>query len=506
PRPIREVNPDIPLWMVDIIDHLLAKNPDHRFQTAEEIAWVLNEHLAELQNPSSATVHPKFQRRLPGAKKSLWLQAGLWAGLFILLALPVFVLNPWPFPRTGGLVVDLDNPDNIGVHVFDAKGNMIARTPSRLSNSIEQQELEPGTFWVRVYAAYNPSATLYWRKVEVTAGDTKRVSISGAIPQRGAPGPVDVRCKDLNSHSCLVEFCNWSNQTVYGVQVEVLTFNESSDGQGVSFRIDWGRDGLEPGECRKQWASHEASVPDFAGTIPLMLTRADFGDGKQWQANESALDLDTEASPKNGDGSRVRKLAGHTGAVKSVAYSPNGRWIASGSGYLHGDQTARIWNATTGELVHTLAFDVQVAQVGFSPDSTNLVVATRDGKTRLYRVPDASLVREFQGGFYQGEGAMFSPDGQFVASWGGEIRVNKVDTGEVIFLSKTSQARVLDAAFLGENRLVTLDRNEQVAVWDLETQEQVRQFPEKVNRQMGGGALALLNGGKQLLAVTAKEP
>ncbi|HEX5104063.1 MAG TPA: bifunctional serine/threonine-protein kinase/formylglycine-generating enzyme family protein, partial [Pirellulaceae bacterium] len=53
PRPIREVNSDIPAWLVAIIDRLLAKKPDDRFQTAAEVADVLGQHLAHLQHPSA---------------------------------------------------------------------------------------------------------------------------------------------------------------------------------------------------------------------------------------------------------------------------------------------------------------------------------------------------------------------------------------------------------------------------------------------------------------------
>jgi tRNA A-37 threonylcarbamoyl transferase component Bud32 len=54
PRPIREINPEIPEWLVAIIDRLLAKKPDERFQTAAEVADLLSQHLAHLQHPSSA--------------------------------------------------------------------------------------------------------------------------------------------------------------------------------------------------------------------------------------------------------------------------------------------------------------------------------------------------------------------------------------------------------------------------------------------------------------------
>src|SRR4030095_1221067 len=52
PRPIRELNPEIPDWLVVIISRLLAKKPDERFQTAAEVADLLGQHLAELQHPA----------------------------------------------------------------------------------------------------------------------------------------------------------------------------------------------------------------------------------------------------------------------------------------------------------------------------------------------------------------------------------------------------------------------------------------------------------------------
>ena len=49
PRPIREINPEIPDWLEGIIAKLHAKKPDERYQTAREVADVFSEKLAELQ-------------------------------------------------------------------------------------------------------------------------------------------------------------------------------------------------------------------------------------------------------------------------------------------------------------------------------------------------------------------------------------------------------------------------------------------------------------------------
>ncbi|MBI3865576.1 MAG: serine/threonine protein kinase [Planctomycetia bacterium] len=57
PRPIHEVNPDIPPFLGDIINRLLAKEPNDRFQSAAEVAALLEQHLARLQ-PQPPVVEP----------------------------------------------------------------------------------------------------------------------------------------------------------------------------------------------------------------------------------------------------------------------------------------------------------------------------------------------------------------------------------------------------------------------------------------------------------------
>lgn len=52
PRPIQELNPEIPDWLCDIVMTLLAKDPAQRFQTARELADLLEKWLAHLQQPA----------------------------------------------------------------------------------------------------------------------------------------------------------------------------------------------------------------------------------------------------------------------------------------------------------------------------------------------------------------------------------------------------------------------------------------------------------------------
>ena len=77
----------------------------------------------------------------------------------------------------------------------------------------------------------------------------------------------------------------------------------------------------------------------------------------------------------------ARVLAGHTGAVNSVAFSPDGARLSTASE----DKTARVWNAATGELLHTLAgHDDAVFAAPFSPDGAMIATVSADLTPRLW--------------------------------------------------------------------------------------------------------------------------
>src|SRR5207249_4438313 len=54
PQPMREANPQVPNWLDAIVAKLHAKNPDDRFQSAQEVGDLLGQHIAHLQEPQRA--------------------------------------------------------------------------------------------------------------------------------------------------------------------------------------------------------------------------------------------------------------------------------------------------------------------------------------------------------------------------------------------------------------------------------------------------------------------
>jgi hypothetical protein len=82
-------------------------------------------------------------------------------------------------------------------------------------------------------------------------------------------------------------------------------------------------------------------------------------------------------------GKRIRTLEGHTGWMRSLAFSPDGKLLASGST----DLTVRIWDIATGRSLYTLKGHTDlVGGVAFSPDGASLASGSRDGSVLLWDV------------------------------------------------------------------------------------------------------------------------
>jgi WD40 repeat protein len=84
-------------------------------------------------------------------------------------------------------------------------------------------------------------------------------------------------------------------------------------------------------------------------------------------------------------GQPVRTLTGHTWGVKSVAFSPDGRLLASGSN----DETIKLWEVATGREVRTLTGHTwTVYSVAFSPDGRLLASGSEDNTIKLWDISD----------------------------------------------------------------------------------------------------------------------
>ncbi|MFH1097608.1 MAG: hypothetical protein V1749_08940, partial [Candidatus Desantisbacteria bacterium] len=117
-----------------------------------------------------------------------------------------------------------------------------------------------------------------------------------------------------------------------------------------------------------------------------------------------------------GEGTEItlfKTLEGHGYSVHSVAFSPDGRYLASGSC----DNTIKLWEMPSGNLLKTLeGHGNYVNSVAFSPDGRYLASGSWDNTIKLWEMPSGNLLKTLEGHSNSVISVAFSPDGRYLAS------------------------------------------------------------------------------------------
>ncbi len=209
-------------------------------------------------------------------------------------------------------------------------------------------------------------------------------------------------------------------------------------------------------------------------------------------------------------GAEVALLSGHNGDVMAIAYSPNGKMLASAGR----DETVRLWNPKTSENLATLTgHDGLVTGVAFSPDGKTLFSGSGDASVRLWStetrrqiwaaatpqkleqdpllqdpavrsifdLPPAPYRSPFEKLAFQWVLAVaYSPDGKTLASSGssdGTIQLWDVESGKHTKTLEGHTDTVISIAFSPDGKtLVSGSKDDTLRVWDVNTGRMLRKL------------------------------
>jgi WD40 repeat protein/serine/threonine protein kinase len=180
-------------------------------------------------------------------------------------------------------------------------------------------------------------------------------------------------------------------------------------------------------------------------------------------------------------GKELSSLKGHTYWVWSVAFSPDGQHLASGSA----DNTVKIWDIATGkELLSLKGHAGWVRSVAFSPDGRRVASGGDDRTARIWDSATGKELLSLKGHTAVVESVAFSPDGQRLASGSDDHTVKIWDgtTGKELLSPKGHTDLVQSVAFSPDGKqLASVGNDQMVKIWDTATGKELLSFKSRAS-------------------------
>ena len=396
-RPLRDLNPEVPEWLAELVDELLAKNPDDRYQTATDLAEVLEYSYSQSSVKSLPAVcqvevarRASRRRVLLGIAGAGLLGLGLAAGLLGGMFLPGRSVGPPAAVSSAEPIAVLSaNAGTVWSVSFNEPSDTLAMGVE--DGSIRLWDLPSKS----VKATLNGHRGVVWHaefsqdgSTLVTTGDDGQIQLwrpPASEPFRKFDHPNAVRGLALNADGSLI----YAGDRGGGLRVW------SSESSMPLAETE------QPGAVYALALSPDGKTLATAGSDKIV---------RLWNADTLAQKL---------------PLEGHSGPVYNVAFSPDGARLAS----VGWDKMVHIWDASSGLSVKSWEGSKEdIWAVAFSPSGQLLATAGQDGEVRLWNYETGELLATYLGHQTAVHSLAFSRSGDLLASGGrdGAARVWQV--------------------------------------------------------------------------------
>ena len=166
-------------------------------------------------------------------------------------------------------------------------------------------------------------------------------------------------------------------------------------------------------------------------------------------------------------GQLLRTLTGHSGPVLSVAFSPNNRTIVSSSV----DKTVKVWDKNTGKELRSLqGHSSDINSVTLSPDGQLVASVSDDKSIKVWNVNTGRELRTFTGHTADINSVAFSPNGKILATGSDDktIRFWNLKTGEKLATLQGHTAPIFAVTFSPNGKLlVSGSEDKTIKIWQV---------------------------------------
>ena len=239
--------------------------------------------------------------------------------------------------------------------------------------------------------------------------------------------------------------------------------------------------------CRRLMGEREAIVEfDYDGVIPSAPLTTSLSMSSVHPIQVDAVDTDGDTNIGYGDFTlaeisphHIATLEGHGGEGYkiTVAFSPDGKTLATGSEY----GAVKLWDATTKTNIATLGATGAVYSVAFSPDGKTLATGSEYGAVKLWDATTKTNIATLEGHRETRIAVAFSPDGAILAtgSWNGAVKLWDATTKTNIATLEgpgldNSAAFLPAVAFSPDGKtLATGSVDGTVKLWDVKTKTNI---------------------------------